>query len=242
MIEKLRHRAVLAIWTDYAGTDPGALMSWYRKEHLIERTSVPGFLTGNKYAEVTLPSSSADTAPHFAFYEATTMRPLAGGLYHERLNNPTPLTREIMPGFRRSMRTAMHVAADSGVGRGAHAVTLRFQPAPQKAAALEGWLHRDLLPSLLAMDGIVRCQFWQGDPTATVVNSAERKMRGTDDALAKWALLIEATDRDVLASASAGHAKETSFVDAGADSDAGIVTNHYMLQFALANPASVRNI
>jgi hypothetical protein len=60
-----------------------------------ERVGIPGFLRGRRYRAIDA------AAEYFTLYEAEDAAVLTGAHYLERLNNPTPATRTVIPQFFR---------------------------------------------------------------------------------------------------------------------------------------------
>lgn len=87
--------------------------------HLPERISISGFLSGHRY------EARADDCRYFTYYETQSGDLLHSRAYRDRLENPTALTRRIMPAFTNTMRTICAVSACRGRIQGAHVVTLR---------------------------------------------------------------------------------------------------------------------
>ena len=83
--------AALGIWMD---VDPAGLddfNAWYRRQHLPERLSVPGFLRGRRY------QTTGEGPVYFTLYETADAAVLSSAAYLERLNNPTDWTRRALP-------------------------------------------------------------------------------------------------------------------------------------------------
>jgi hypothetical protein len=115
-------RGILAIWNDCAAGAEKAYEAWYRGEHLPERLSVPGFRAAWRFRAV-------DAAPeYFTFYETADPDVLFSEAYVGRVNNPTPLTRQIMSGtFLNTTRALCASVARTGAIRGALAVVVRYE-------------------------------------------------------------------------------------------------------------------
>ena len=90
-------RAVVAIWNDVAPEGRDEFYEWHNHEHMPERAGIPGFLRGRRY-------QAGDAKPeYFTLYEAADASVLSGPDYLERLNNPTPATRRVIPNYFRNM-------------------------------------------------------------------------------------------------------------------------------------------
>ena len=95
---------LLAVWNDIAAQDEAEFNAWYEQEHVPERLGIPGILTARRYRDSAAPLSYA------AIYDTESVAALASPAYLERLANPTPRTRAIMPRFRNMTRAVCIVA------------------------------------------------------------------------------------------------------------------------------------
>jgi len=162
-------QGILAIWNDIKAGHEAEFEGWFQGEHLIERLAVPGFQFGRRHEAI---SGASD---YFAFYVVKTPAVLNSQAYLERLDNPTPLTKHIMSKvFRNMSRTVCYRAMRFGPFRGAYAVTVRFNDAPdiRTLSARAEELARDAK--------IASCEIWTAVDAATQKVSQEEKLRGGD--------------------------------------------------------------
>ena len=178
---------VLAIWNDVDPAHEAEFNAWYLEQHLPERLAVPGFRRARRWWN---PSVSPR---YFAFYEVATADVLVSPPYRERLENPTPRTRAIMPAFRGMNRSVCRVAASLGDAEGAAAGVVRLSPGSGGEGRLRAFLSGELLPALLALPGIVGAHLWEADDAASRLDTAEARLRGGSDATVDRAILVEAT-------------------------------------------------
>jgi len=175
---------ILALWNDCAPEAAAEYERWYAREHLPERVGLPGFRFGRRYEAL-----RADRQ-FFTFYEVDGPEVLLSPAYLERLRNPTPWTRAIMPSFRGMSRTVCDLAASAGAGLGAHAVTLRVEggmaPRPDAAAAIT---------ALAEQEGVARVQLWRRAARQTPSDTPEMTSRDRPDTLIAGALVIECLRR-----------------------------------------------
>ncbi len=177
---------ILAIWHDCAAGSEETFEHWYQNEHLIERVSVPGFRCGRRY-EV----CSGDRQ-YFTYYEADTPEVFTGSDYVDRLNDPTPLTREVMSGiFVRPSRTVCRRVSRSGSIEGSFAVTA----VTSDDTALQAWQRQ--ISALPQRDGIANIQTWSAVDGASDVGSREQKLRGGDDVIAGCLFVSVLRENDV---------------------------------------------
>ena len=175
---------ILAVWNDCAPEGEAHYERWYQREHLIERVAVPGFRSGRRYEAI-----SGDRR-FFTFYEVDDTDVLTSPAYLERLDNPTPWTRDVMAFFRGTIRTVCEVAASAGEMIGAVAVTLRAE-APINVTPAACALVKDLA----RRDGVARAQLWTAAARQTRPDTREAQTRGGPDGLIGGALVVECIRR-----------------------------------------------
>ena len=90
---------------------------WHTTEHMPERLGIPGFLRGSRWVA---------GSSYFVLYEAQQLAALTAGPYVERLNDPTPWSRKMMPHHRNMVRSVCLVRARVGAGLGQCMATVRF--------------------------------------------------------------------------------------------------------------------
>lgn len=168
---------------------------WHTKEHMIERVALPGFLQGFRYR-------SAEDAPRVCvIYRAISVTTFTAATYLERLNNPTPWTKQVMPLVVDMNRTLCSVVSRFGHGTGGHLLTLQLSVEPGRAQQLRDQLSSRTLPNLTAKRGLCSSQLLVGDQAASQTNTQEKILRGTPDAVADWVVLVEGYDADAVAAA-----------------------------------------
>ena len=160
---------ILAIWNDCRAGREAEFEVWFQGEHLQERLAVPGFLFGRRHQAI------SGSAGYFNFYLVESPAVLTSKPYLERLDHPTPMTKKIMAEvFLNMNRTICRRTLRRGSFRGAYAVTLRFNEAPDTAALTS------LAETLVRDPGIAACEIWTAlDPAGQPV-SMEEKLRGGD--------------------------------------------------------------
>jgi hypothetical protein len=176
---------ILAVFNDCAPKGYEHFERWYIREHLQERVGVPGFRFGRRYELV-----SGGDRSFFAFYEVETPAVLSSPAYLERLNAPTPWTKETMKvAFRNSVRTVCDLRIAAGDLIGSHAVVLRADGAmtPTPAAGA-------LVRTMTGEPGIARVQLWTASVAQTPSDTAEMKSRAKDQLIA-GALVVECVRR-----------------------------------------------
>jgi hypothetical protein len=170
---------ILAIFNDVASGGEAELNAWFQGEHLIERLSVPGFLYGRRHKAI------SGASAFFNFYLVESPAVLTSKPYLERLDHPTPLTKKIMSGvFVNMNRTVCRRTLRCGVFRGAYAVVVRFDEAPDESALAAR------LENLVADTAIAGGEIWIATDPAGQPVSMEEKLRGGDEKI-MGALLVD---------------------------------------------------
>jgi hypothetical protein len=174
------HPGLLAVWNDIAAEDEAEFNAWYVEEHVPERLGIPGILSARRYRDAAAPLSYA------AIYDTESVAALASPAYLERLANPTPRTRAVMPRFRNMTRAVCAIGADFGPLRspGAVLATLELDRVPQG----------ETLKLLEEHAGTGRLRLAVPDAKTTQVPNPEAKMRGAPDRLPPPFILLEGHD------------------------------------------------
>ena len=168
-------QAAVTMWWDIALEMKAEFEDWHTREHMPERLSIPGFLRGTRWiAETGEPS-------YFVSYEVASLEMLTTGAYLERLNNPTPWSRKMMPHHRNMVRSLCALRAGWGGGLPQVLATVRFRP-PATA-----------LPALPRRKGLTGAYLLESQPMAGAPQTAEQKIRG-GDRTADWVLLVGGYD------------------------------------------------
>ena len=132
-------------------------------------------------------------------------------------------------------RTACRVAATLGDALGGALGVIDVGPASGRGDALRQWLAGTALPAALAMPGIVGAHLGEADAAATTVKTDEKKLLQTPDAMARWLVLLEGVDHDMLARATQQVLSDSTLHDAGAEGE--IDRRDYQLGFVMSRRA-----
>jgi hypothetical protein len=170
--------AAVAMWWDVAPQMRAEWEHWHSSEHMPERLAIPGFLRGTRWVAV------SGAPSYFVLYEVTGLEAITGGAYLERLNNPTPWSRKMMPHHRNMVRSLCLVREGYGGGIPTVMATVRLSGRIEMPRG-KGLTSAHLLES-------------QPMPAQTT----EQKIRG-GDASADWVLLVGGYDENA-ARAAAG--------------------------------------
>ena len=177
---------ILAIWNDCAVGSTDKYESWYHGEHLADRVGVSGFRLGRRHEALV-------GSPHyFTYYETASVDVLLSEEYLRQLDNPSPLTQEIMAGvFINATRSVCERMACVGAARGGYIVVGRTK---SKLANIDWSL---LLSNLTSKPGVLRLELWRKTSIEEGSNRAraEEQIRGADDKITD-ALIVHTARED----------------------------------------------
>jgi hypothetical protein len=171
--------AAVAMWWDVAPEIKAEFEDWHSHEHMPERLAIPGFLRGTRWIGV------SGEASFFVLYEVADLATLTGGPYLQRLNDPTPWSRKMMPHHRNMVRNLCEVRASFGRG------------VAQALAMLQLEVAADALSALPARKGLTAAHLLESRPMAGMAQTVEQKIRG-GDAGTKWIALLGGYDVDAV--------------------------------------------
>jgi hypothetical protein len=205
----------ICIWNDITADGRDDFYAWHIAEHMPERVGIPGFRRGRRYI-----ASAAETSPEFfTLYETDGPEVHVGQAYLNRLNNPTPWTRRVMPAFRKTSRALTRVRASFGQGPGGILATLCFAV--------------DILPKVAAMPQITGAHLCLTDQAASGAATAESRSRTDSQAAPSWVVLIEGCNL-----APVGRAVAAILSDSGFVADGPVTTGYYRLEHSRLKAAS----
>jgi hypothetical protein len=165
--------AALGIWLDVDTAGLDDFNAWYRRQHLPERLSVPGFLRGRRY------QTTGDGPVYFTLYETVDAAVLSSAPYLERLDDPTDWTRRALPRVRRMVRNAYRRVAGSPTDRVApHLLTVRIKPHSGRGPAVKRWLVEEAVGAFAGVDGVAGVALYESDGGGTSVVTEERRIVG----------------------------------------------------------------
>jgi hypothetical protein len=176
---------VVAIWHDLLPEATDEFYEWHGREHMPERLGIPGFRRGRRYIAL-------DGAPqYFNLYEADSAQVLSGQDYLQRLNAPTPWTRQVVASFRHVARAIGSVLYSAGVGQGAVMLTLRFDVAAAAHDEIARTLRQHLLPQAVDARGVSGVHLCRADEEGSRIETAEKKARTEGTAIPQWIVMVE---------------------------------------------------
>jgi len=189
-------KAALAVWLECLPAAEEDFNRWYLEEHMAERVGLPGFLRGRRH------EAFRGAPRYFAFYETEGVEVLQTPEYNERLDNPTPWTRRVMPNVRNFTR-GVYRRLDSPEAAGPHEdartlVTLRLDPAPGREAALRIAYREAVLPRMVQVPGFLSAALYELDAGATGGTPEERRIIGSQTMAPPFACIAEAQDAAIV--------------------------------------------
>lgn len=193
-------RAAVAMWWDIVPEMRSEIEDWHTHEHMPERLRIPGFLRGTRWI------AEDGSLSYFILYEAARPSTLTAGAYLDRLNDPTPWSRKLMPHHRNMARGLYRVRATFGGGIGHSLATVRFAPPGRGGGANSLWKSLgSRLAALPRRKGLSSAHLLQALPMPG--ETAEQRIRG-QDATAEAVVLVGGYDARAVAAAVQGELGE----------------------------------
>ena len=193
----MQGRAAIAMWWDVVPEMRPEWEDWHTHEHMPERLAIPGFLRGSRWI------AASGEPSYFVLYETVRLATTTSAPYLERLNNPTPWSRRLMPHHRNMRRSLCRVRASFGGGLGQALATIRFSPPRRGGRALVKRLAAEVLPALPGRRGLSGAHLLESAPADSTPQTTEQQIRG-GDAHADWVVLVGGYDDDAVRAAAAG--------------------------------------
>ena len=162
---------LMAFWADIdSGYEP-RFLEWHNCEHMPERVSVPGFREGRRYRDL------GGLPRYLMMYFTESAGVLGSDAYTERLDHPTPWTRESLGHFRNPSRNVYSVLAEHGrtsLREFPYLISVRFDIAPAVDARIRSSIRSALLPGWAALPDVGRVRFYGIDAIVSGIETAER--------------------------------------------------------------------
>jgi hypothetical protein len=167
---------------------------WYDREHIIERTGIPGFLESRRY--VAVEGSPKNVNKYVNFYTTERIETLESPAYRAKLDNPTPWTAHHSPRFRNYTRVVARVTGSKGQGRGGALALSRIRPPANGREALRSAILAQF-DAVVAVDRVISAHLLEAD--AALSNPLERVAPG---AAGDWYVAVDGTDADAVGPAA----------------------------------------
>ena len=177
---------MIVIWNDIKEEMRDEFIQWHSIEHLPERVSIPGFISGQRwYGEHASPQ-------YLTTYVTQNTGVLISDAYIQRLNNPTPWTLKTVAAFRHTCRAAGEVIWEYGSkkGYGGHILAIRITELEDLTILTE---HLNALANnpMHGFAGLLRARLVLTAPKASQLPTAERAVRTGDQNEPYMVLLLE---------------------------------------------------
>ena len=177
---------MIVIWNDIKEEMRDEFVQWHSIEHLPERVSIPGFISGQRwYGEHASPQ-------YLTTYVTQNTGVLTSDAYIQRLNDPTPWTLKTVAAFRHTCRAAGEVIWEYGSkkGYGGHILAIRITELEDLTILTE---HLNSLANnpMLGFAGLLRARMVLTAPKASQLPTAERAVRTGDQNEPHMVLLLE---------------------------------------------------
>lgn len=189
-------RAAIAMWWDISPERKAEFEDWHSHEHLPERLAIAGFRRGSRWA-------AADGGPSFfVLYELDEYETLTSPQYLERLNRPSPWSRQLMPHHRNMVRSQCRVVETVGAGVARYVLTLRLSPSAGGSARMRTFLG-ERARHIAASTGTTAAHLLRTE-TPQVGITTEQRIRGGRDPAADWIFIASGYDLAALQDLRAG--------------------------------------
>ena len=177
---------MIVIWNDIKEEMRDEFVQWHSTEHLPERVSIPGFISGQRwYGEHASPQ-------YLTTYVTQNTGVLTSDAYVQRLNNPTPWTLKTVAAFCNTCRAAGEIIWEYGSqkGYGGHILAIRITELEDLTILTE---HLNFLANspVQCFAELLRARLVITTPTASQLPTAERAIRTGDQNEPHMVLLLE---------------------------------------------------
>ena len=186
---------LMAFWADIGPDYETRFLEWHNCEHMPERVSVPGFREGRRYREL------GGSSRYLMMYFTDSADVLGSRAYMERLNDPTPWTRESLGHFRNPSRNVYTVLAGHGrtsLREFPYLISIRFDIRPDAHARIRPSIEGGLVPGLTALPHVGRLRFYGIDAAVSGIETAERGLHAGGPGSQRFLLLAECAQPDVV--------------------------------------------
>ena len=185
---------LMAFWADIDRDYEMRFLEWHNCEHIPERVSVPGFREGRRYRHL------GDAPRYLMMYLTESAGVLGSDGYLERLDHPTPWTRESLGHFRnpsRNVYTLLAAHGDTSLRESPYLVSIRFDLAPAAESELRTSIRNELLPGWTALPQVGRVKLYGIDAAVSGIETTERGIYEGGPGSQRYLLLAECAQPDV---------------------------------------------
>ncbi len=221
----LAGEALLVLWSDVLPDAEAEWKAWHVREHMPDRMTVPGIELGRRYLD-----KSADQHQTFMMYEARSLQIFKSAPYLAQMNDPSPLTRKLLPSIRNILRGVCRVVASDGAGIGEVIAAIRVVLA-EPELGIEERAAAGLIDVALDQMGVIGAHLAVVDRSATGITTTEQKLRHDAGDGLDAVLILEGSNRADVGGAAADILETPAFGSLGAT---GTSTGVYDLVYLLS--------
>ena len=177
---------MIVIWNDIKEEMRDEFIQWHSIEHLPERVSIPGFISGQRwYGEHASPQ-------YLTTYVTQNTGVLTSDAYIQRLNDPTLWTLKTVAAFCNTCRAAGEVIWEHGSkkGYGGHILAIRITEL-EDLTILTDHLNSLASNAMHGVTGLLRARLVLTATKASQLPTAERAVRTGDQNEPYMVLLLE---------------------------------------------------
>ena len=177
---------MVVIWNDIKEEMRDEFVQWHSIEHLPERVSIPGFISGQRWY------GEHESPQYLTTYVTQNTEVLTSDAYIQRLNDPTPWTHKTVAAFRHTCRAAGEVMWEYGSkkGYGGHILAIRITEL-EDLTILTEYLNSLANSPEQCFAELLRARLVLTTPTASQLPTAERAVRTGDQNEPHMVLLLE---------------------------------------------------
>lgn len=186
-------RGQLFIWTDVDPAHESDFNRWYDREHMQERTRIPGFLRARRFRSVV-----ACPRPYLALYDTESLAVFRTSEYRNAFTHQTDWSRRNFARMRDTQRRVGELTVDEGEGEGgALALFVFIEPNLSEARLAPSF--RDAVER----DHVIRASLLETDVDLSAPLSAD-----SPPARADRVAMVEATDGEAACDAARNLARQ----------------------------------
>lgn len=178
----MSNKGFLAIWCEIGAEDLADYRAWITKEHIADRTFLPGWNGARFCVDVT------NERAHFFLYATENKDVFSAQPYLNVLNNPSPWTNRIMPKFGPFDRALGEQLFKLGNGFGSYMMVSRIKD----ESSIDLADVKSKFAKFMDMPDIVSVRLMKLDRSATDIKSQEKTMRKGAEGDFHYLLVIEA--------------------------------------------------
>lgn len=178
----MENKGFLAIWCEIGVDDLLDYRAWITKEHIADRTFLPGWLGARFCHDVN------NERAHFFLYATEHKGVFSAPPYLEVLNNPSPWTNRLMPKFGPFDRALGEQVFKLGNGYGAYIMVSRIKD----ASSINLGQVQIELGKFMELPDVVSVRLMKLDRSATDIKSQEKTMRKGAEGDFHYLLVVEA--------------------------------------------------